>query len=99
MSLDELLIFTKVVEAGSFTVAARKLGVPKSTVSQKVARLEERLGVRRLHRSTRQVRPTDIGAAYHDRCARAIAEIEEAELALTNAQQAPRGLIRVTAPV
>jgi len=93
------LIFTKVVEAGSFTVAARKLGVPKSTVSQKVSRLEERLGVRLLHRSTRQVRPTDIGAAYHDRCARAIAEIEEAELALTNAQQAPRGLIRMTAPV
>jgi DNA-binding transcriptional LysR family regulator len=99
MVLDELLIFTKVVEAGSFTAAAKKLGLPKSTVSQKVARLEVRLGVRLLHRSTRQVRPTEIGAAYHDRCARSLAEIEEAELALTHAQQLPQGLIRMTAPV
>src|SRR3954447_13741597 len=99
MSLDELLIFAKVVETRSFTAAARKLGLPKSTVSQKVARLEERLGARLLHRSTRQVRLTDIGAAYHDRCASALAEIEEAELALTHMQQVPRGLIRMTAPV
>ena len=99
MSFDELLIFARVVEANSFTVAARKLGIPKSTVSQKVARLEERLGVRLLHRSTRQVRPTDLGAMYYDRCARAIQEIEDAELALTHAQQTPRGLIRMTAPI
>src|SRR5882724_61426 len=80
MSLDELIVFTKVVEAKSFTAAGEKLGLPKSTVSQKVARLEKRLGVQLLARSTRQVRPTNPGASYYERCVRAIAEIEEAEL-------------------
>jgi len=99
MSLDELIVFTKVVEAKSFTAAGEKLGLPKSTVSQKVARLEKRLGVQLLARSTRQVRPTNPGASYYERCVRAIAEIEEAELSLRQAHQAPRGLIRMTAPV
>ncbi|QIG92576.1 MULTISPECIES: LysR family transcriptional regulator [unclassified Bradyrhizobium] len=99
MSLDELIVFARVVEAKSFTAAGEKLGLPKSTVSQKIARLEKRLGVQLLARSTRQVRPTDLGVSYYERCVRAIAEIEDAELALRRAHQAPRGLIRMTAPV
>ena len=77
--LNEMAVFESVVRAGSFTSAARALGVSKSSVSAQIARLERRLGARLLLRTTRRMRLTDIGAEYHRRCARIVAEAAEAD--------------------
>ncbi len=98
-TLSGMKAFTKVVEEGSFTSAARALGMPKSTVSRHVAALEDHLGVRLLHRTTRSLKPTDVGQAYYDRASRIVADVTEAEEAVTQMQRAPRGKLRVTAGV
>ncbi len=92
-----MLVFARVVQAGSFTVAAAELGMPKSTVSRKVTELEERLGSRLLQRTTRKLSLTDAGRIYYEYCLRIAGEVEDAERAVSNLQQAPRGLLRVTA--
>src|SRR6201995_5899495 len=97
--LNEIAIFARVVREESFTKAARALGLPKSTVSERVSRLEERLGVRLLERSTRHVRATPAGAAYYERAARVVAEIEEANAAVTDIHRSPKGLLRIAAPL
>ncbi|HEX3773817.1 MAG TPA: LysR family transcriptional regulator [Polyangiaceae bacterium] len=97
--LNEIAIFARVVREQSFTKAARVLGLPKSTVSERVSRLEERLGVRLLERTTRHVRPTAAGAAYYERAARVVAEIEEANAAVTDIHRSPKGLLRVASPL
>lgn len=94
-----MLVFARVVHAGSFTAAAAELGMPKSTVSRKVSGLEERLKARLLQRTTRKFSLTDAGRAYYDYCTRIVSEIEAAERAVSSLQEAPRGLLRVTAPV
>lgn len=99
MDFNEMVIFVKVVEAKTFTAAANQLGLPKSTVSRKISQLESRLGVRLLQRTTRSVRPTELGALYFERCERIVAEAEEAERTITQRQDKPHGLLRVTAPV
>ena len=97
--LNEMAIFVHVVEAGSFTGAAKNLGLPKSTVSRKITQLEERLGVRLIQRTTRSLRLTDTGNAYYNQCARILGEIEEANIAVTRMQSTPTGTLRLTAPV
>jgi len=97
--LNEIAIFARVVKEESFTRAARALGLPKSTVSERVSRLEERLGVRLLERTTRHVRPTAAGAAYYERAARVVAEIEEANAAVTDIHRSPKGLLRIGSPL
>lgn len=97
--LNEMAIFVRVVESGSFTGAAKALGLPKSTVSRKITQLEERLGVRLIQRTTRSLRLTDTGTAYHAQCARILGEIEEANIAVTQMQSTPSGTLRITAPV
>ncbi len=97
--LNEMAIFVHVVEAGSFTGAARNLGLPKSTVSRKITQLEERLGVRLIQRTTRSLRLTDTGNAYYGHCSRILSEIEEANIAVTQMQTTPTGTLRITAPV
>ena len=97
--LNQLLVFTRVVQAGSFTAAAHALGMPKSTVSRKVRELEDRIGARLLQRTTRKLGLTDAGRSYYEHAARIVTEIEEAELAVSHMQSAPRGLLRVTAPL
>ena len=97
--LNEIAIFARVVREQSFTKAARALGLPKSTVSERVSRLEERLGVRLLERTTRHVRPTAAGAAYYERAARVVTEIEEANAAVTDIHRSPKGLLRVASPL
>jgi DNA-binding transcriptional LysR family regulator len=99
MDLNEMLVFARVVRAGSFTTAAHELGMPKSTVSRKVSELEERLKSRLLQRTTRRLSLTDVGRTYYDYCARIVAEIEDAERAVSSLQETPRGLLRVTAPI
>jgi DNA-binding transcriptional LysR family regulator len=97
--LNEMAIFVHVVEAGSFTGAAKNLGLPKSTVSRKITQLEERLGIRLIQRTTRSLRLTDTGTAYYNHCARILSEIEEANIAVTQMQSTPTGTLRITAPV
>ncbi|MGB1091434.1 MAG: LysR family transcriptional regulator [Oceanobacter sp.] len=97
--LNEMAIFVHVVEASSFTGAAKNLGLPKSTVSRKITQLEERLGVRLIQRTTRSLRLTDTGNAYYAHCSRILSEIEEANLAVTQMQTTPTGTLRITAPV
>nr|HEX4315727.1 LysR family transcriptional regulator [Kofleriaceae bacterium] len=99
MDLNDIVVFTKVVETRSFTGAADLLGLPKSTVSRKLAQLEERLGVRLVQRTTRKLALTEIGEAYYERCARIVADVNSAEQLVTDMQSTPRGRVRVTAPV
>jgi DNA-binding transcriptional LysR family regulator len=99
MDLNELLVFAKVVQAGSFTAAAAALRMPKSTVSRKVSELETRVGAQLLQRTTRKLRLTEVGRAYFEHCARVVAEAEQAEQVVTRMQSTPHGLLRVTAPL
>jgi DNA-binding transcriptional LysR family regulator len=96
MDLNEMLVFARVVQAGSFTAAAADLKMPKSTVSRKVSELEARLKARLLNRTTRKVSPTDVGRTYYDYCARIAGEIEDAERAVSKLQEVPRGVLRLT---
>ena len=98
MDLNEMLVFARVVQAGSFTAAAAELHMPKSTVSRRVSELEARLASRLLQRTTRKLSLTDAGRTYYDYCARIAAEIEEAERAVSSLQERPRGRLRVTTP-
>ncbi len=91
--------FEGVVAAGSFAGAARALGLSVAAVSKQVRALEDRLGVRLLHRTTRQVRLTDAGERFHERCQRILADLEEAEREVAAGQATPRGRIRVSAPM
>ena len=97
--LDAYAVFAAVVEAESFTGAARALGRTKSAVSKAVGRLEDRLGVRLLNRTTRRIALTEAGAAFHARCLRILAEVEDAEREAARLTAAPRGTLRVNAPV
>ncbi|HVI56552.1 MAG TPA: LysR family transcriptional regulator [Luteibacter sp.] len=90
---DTMRLFVRIVERRSFTLAAADLELPRSTVTQAIKRLETRLGVRLLQRTTRQVSPTLDGEAYHRRCVAILAEVEDAESAFLDAR--PTGLLRV----
>lgn len=99
MDLNEIAVFARVVQAGSFTAAAATLGMPKSTVSRKISDLEERLDARLLQRTTRKLSLTDAGRTYFDYCVRIVNEVEDAERAVGRLQATPRGLLRVTAGI
>lgn len=99
MNLDAIPVFVKVVEAGSFSGAARLLNMPKTTVSAKIAALEKRLGLKLIQRTTRKLRVTEAGAKYFHHCANAVREMELGEAALQSSQSAPSGVLKVTAPV
>lgn len=99
MDLNEISVFLQVVQTGSFTQAARKLGMPNSTVSSKVSSLERRLGVTLIQRTTRRLQVTPAGQAYFKRCIQGLEEIQAAELEIASIQGEPQGLLRLTAPV
>ncbi|NNC17706.1 LysR family transcriptional regulator [Corallococcus exiguus] len=90
---DAMKAFTRIVERRSFTQAAKDLGLPRSSVTDAVKQLEERLGVRLLQRTTRHVSPTLDGEAYYQRCVSLLADLEEADAAFVGGQ--PKGLVRV----
>jgi DNA-binding transcriptional LysR family regulator len=96
--LDGIAAFARVVDSGSFSAAARRLGISKSAASAHVQRLEERLGIRLLNRTTRRLSVTEAGAAYYRHCARILAEAEAAEQAAGALQREPRGTLRISAP-
>ena len=99
MSLDDIAVFVEVVDAGSFTKAAKRLGIPLSTASAKVARLEETLGATLLQRTTRQVQVTETGQLYYAHCLRALDALTEAEQVINSTTDEPRGQLRITTPV
>lgn len=90
---DAMHVFVRVVERRSFTGAANDTGIPRSTVSEVIKQMEERLGVQLLQRTTRVVRPTLDGEAYYQRCLNIISDMEDADGAFANV--APKGLLRV----
>jgi DNA-binding transcriptional LysR family regulator len=93
-----MVLFVTVVRENGFTRAAHKLGSTKQSVSDRIARLETLLGVRLLERTTRRVRPTELGAIYFERCSRIAAAVEEANQEVRSRQIELTGLLRVTAP-
>jgi DNA-binding transcriptional LysR family regulator len=97
--LNDVMVFARVAREKSFTRAAKTLGMPKSTVSDRVSRLEAKLGVRLLERTTRSLRLTASGTAYFARVSRVVQELEEAEASVTAAHNMPRGLLRVASPL
>ena len=99
IGLDDIAVFVQVVEAGSFSAAARRLAMPKATVSAKVARLEKRLGLSLIQRTTRKLRVTEAGEQYFHHCAEAIREVEVAEATLQSTSGKPSGVLKITAPV
>jgi DNA-binding transcriptional LysR family regulator len=100
VSMNNLIFtFVAVVDAGSFSEAGRRLGLPKSAVSRRIEQLETRLGTRLLQRSTRAVRPTDVGSEYYRRCVHILAEIEDAEQLVRENQTAVSGKLRIQLPI
>ena len=98
MNLNRLSYFAAVVDAGSFTGAAARLGITKAVVSQQVARLEADVGTTLLVRTTRKVRPTEAGRAFHVRCTNILREAEDAFGELGQAASVPTGTLRIAAP-
>ncbi|HZI14626.1 MAG TPA: LysR family transcriptional regulator [Myxococcus sp.] len=96
--LGDMVNFAAIVRGGSLAAASRQLGMPVSTLSRRLSALEQRLGVRLLDRTTRSLRLTEAGEAYYERCARIAAEAAEADSLVRSHGQAPRGLLRITAP-
>jgi DNA-binding transcriptional LysR family regulator len=99
MNLNEIAIFVKVVETGSFVGAAKALEMPKSTVSARLSSLERRLGVTLIRRTTRKLHVTEAGRSYYEQCLEAIEQIKAAEEQVSQSQSVPNGLLRVTAPI
>jgi len=95
----DLQAFVSVVDRGSFSAAGERLGVAKSVVSRRVSALEERLGVKLLNRTTRRLSLTDSGRALHERASRILADLEDAEQAVTSAHGELRGRLRIAAPL
>jgi DNA-binding transcriptional LysR family regulator len=98
MDLNELLIFYRVAQVGSFTLASKALGVPKSTVSRKVQDLEERLGVTLLRRTTRKIHLTDAGLHLFQGSRGPLADLESVTQSAKASQLEPRGRVKITAP-
>ncbi len=98
LDLGDLMVFTKVVETESLTKAGQLLGLPKSTVSRRLSRLEEHLGVQLLHRTTRSVTVTQDGATFFDYCLRSIGVLRDGERALQQEKASPRGVVKIALP-
>jgi DNA-binding transcriptional LysR family regulator len=98
MDLNETAVFVKVVQAGSFSAAARQMDLPNSTVSTRVARLEKRLGVTLLQRTTRRLHLTEAGEMFYRHAAVGLDHMLEAEAAVAAVSGEARGLLRLTAP-
>jgi DNA-binding transcriptional LysR family regulator len=96
--LNDLAYFAEVVAHGGFAAAGRALREPKSKLSRRIAALEERLGLRLIERSSRRFRVTDTGQAFYERCRAMLAEAEQAEALVAQAQAEPHGRVRFSCP-
>jgi DNA-binding transcriptional LysR family regulator len=99
VNLNRLSHFIAVVEAGSFTAAAEKLGLAKAAVSHQVAQLERELGTTLLIRTTRRLRPTDSGLRFYERCVLILRDADEAVGAVSEEAEIPSGTLTLTAPL
>ncbi len=99
MDLNEMVLFTHVVESGGFTPAAKKSGVPLSTVSRKMTNLEERLGVRLIQRSTRHIHLTELGEQYYVHCREMLDAALRADEVVQNASSEPSGTLKLATPI
>jgi len=97
--IESMRAFKQVVESGGFAAAARELGQTRSTINKQVVKLEDRLGVQLLIRSTRSVRPTEAGAAFHERCLGILSDLDESISAIRELNVSPQGRLRVNAPM
>ena len=97
--LEAMAAFVKVVSAGSYSEAARRLGFTRSAISKAVAELEAILGARLLDRTTRRVNPTEAGLAYYDRCQAILSQIEDSEAEIARLHDEPKGLLRINGPM
>lgn len=98
-SVEDLILFGQVAKYGGFAAASRALGIPKSRVSRRIAQLEARLGLRLIQRDSRHFHVTDIGLTLQQRCRAIEEELERADAFLSEAQESPKGVLRVTCPV
>ncbi len=98
-NINDIVAFVAAAEAGSFVGAARARSMTRSGIAKSVARLEDRLGVRLFHRTTRSLGLTDDGRLFLDRCTQILADLEEAELSMSDGGGEPQGLFRMTAPM
>ncbi|ACK69921.1 transcriptional regulator, LysR family [Gloeothece citriformis PCC 7424] len=96
---ESLRAFTEVIKGGGFAAAARQMNLSRSMVSKLVMNLENDLGVQLLLRTTRRVTPTPTGSAFYERCVTILAELEEAQLAVSQLHTEPKGLLKVNAPM
>jgi len=99
LDLNQMSVFIKVVQEGSFTAAARNLNIPKSRVSRMITDLEDKLSLRLLERTTREIRPTDIGLQYYEQYKPLFEEITDIHERISDNQKEPSGHLRVSAPV
>jgi DNA-binding transcriptional LysR family regulator len=98
-NLNDLQAFFRTAELGSFVAAANSLGITASAVGKSVARLEAQVGVRLLQRSTRRMQLTDEGRLLHTHCARLLRELDDARTMMLRMREAPRGTLRISAPI
>jgi len=99
LDLNDLRVFDKVASVKGFAAAARALGLPKSTVSRCIARLEEELGARLFHRTSREVALTPAGEELKERCSGSLARLEQAVRDVRGSASPPRGLLKVSAAI
>jgi DNA-binding transcriptional LysR family regulator len=99
LNFNDLHLFVQAVDNGGFAAAARHLGIPKSTISKRVAELEADLGIRLIHRTSRSFVLTDVGKDFYDHARAAVIEAEAAESVVQWRQAEPQGLVRITASV
>lgn len=97
-TLHGMRVYASVVEAGSFSGGAERLGISKALASKYVGQLEERLGARLLHRTTRRLSPTEIGQAYYEHCVRLLDDLDSVEASVRSQHLQPRGHLRVSGP-
>lgn len=95
---QDMLAFVKVAELGGFAAAAKALGASASSITKSVGRLEDGLGVQLLHRTTRRMHLTESGGEFFERCQQLLADLEEAETSVRNANVVARGLVRIAVP-
>ena len=98
-AVDDIAIFIRVVDRKGLSAAGRELRLSTAVVSSRLARLEERLGVRLLHRTTRQVSPTEEGRVYYEHCLRMMAQVDELEQTLAELKHKPSGALKVSLPI
>src|SRR5215813_3430643 len=99
LNASAMVVFAEVVTAGSFSKAARRLGLSNASVSREIAGLERRLGAQLLRRTTRKMSLTEVGEIFHARCQRVVEETAQATSSVGESQAEPRGEIRLAAPM